>query len=447
MTALAFVFGVALLVTIHEYGHYRVARAMGVKVLRFSVGFGRPAWRKLGADGTEWVVGWIPLGGYVRMLDEGDGPVAPAEQAQAFNRQPLAAKAAIVAAGPLANALLAVLLYAALAWGGLQGWAPILGTPAQGSVAQRAGVQAQDRVRMAAMQGQAPQTIESLAALRLLLVEALVQGQDVELWVEDARGRQQQRLLQVSALQGDDPGAAVLQQLGAGVPYASATVRQVLPQSAAERAGVQVGDRIVRADGALVADAADLRQRIARSNGPMQWQVLRNNQTIDLMIRPVVMPNEQGEPVPRAGLMLGGDQAQQTLAYGVWDGLGYGLQRTWQMAELSLRMLGNMLVGDLSWRNLSGPLTVAQVAGQSASAGWQPYVAFLGLMSTSLAVLNLLPIPMLDGGHLMYYLLEAVRRRPLSDVWLQRLQRIGLAVVGTLMGLAIFNDLLRLALA
>ncbi|MGA0015296.1 MAG: RIP metalloprotease RseP [Burkholderiaceae bacterium] len=447
MTALAFVFGVALLVTIHEYGHYRVARAMGVKVLRFSVGFGRPVWRKLGADGTEWVVGWIPLGGYVRMLDEGDGPVAPAEQAQAFNRQPLAAKAAIVAAGPLANALLAVLLYAALAWGGLQGWAPILATPTQGSLAQRAGVQAQDRVHMAAMQGQAPQTIESLAALRLLLVEALVQGQDVELWVEDARGRQQQRLLQVSALQGDDPGAAALQQLGAGVPYASATVRQVLPQSAAERAGVQVGDQIVRTDGVQVADAADLRQRIARSNGPMQWQVLRNNQTIDLMIRPVVMPNEQGEPVPRAGLMLGGDQAQQTLAYGVWDGLGYGLQRTWQMAELSLRMLGNMLVGDLSWRNLSGPLTVAQVAGQSASAGWQPYVAFLGLMSTSLAVLNLLPIPMLDGGHLMYYLLEAVRRRPLSDVWLQRLQRIGLAVVGTLMGLAIFNDLLRLALA
>jgi len=329
----------------------------------------------------------------------------------------------------------------------LQGWAPILATPTQGSVAQRAGVQAQDRVRMAAMQGQAPQTIESLAALRLLLVEALVQGQDVELWVEDARGRQRQRLLQVSASQGGDPGAAALQQLGAGVPYASATVRQVLPQSAAERAGVQVGDRIVRTDGVQVADAADLRQRIARSNGPMQWQVLRNNQTIDLMIRPVVMPNEQGEPVPRAGLMLGGDQAQQTLAYGVWDGLGYGLQRTWQMAELSLRMLGNMLVGDLSWRNLSGPLTVAQVAGQSASAGWQPYVAFLGLMSTSLAVLNLLPIPMLDGGHLMYYLLEAVRRRPLSDVWLQRLQRIGLAVVGTLMGLAIFNDLLRLALA
>ena len=447
MTALAFVFGVALLVTIHEYGHYRVARAMGVKVLRFSVGFGRPVWRKLGADGTEWVVGWIPLGGYVRMLDEGDGPVAPAEQAQAFNRQPLAAKAAIVAAGPLANALLAVLLYAALAWGGLQGWAPILATPTQGSVAQRAGVQAQDRVRLAAMQGQAPQTIESLAALRLLLVEALVQGQDVELWVEDARGRQQQRLLQVSALQGDDPGAAALQRLGAGVPYASATVRQVLSQSAAERAGVQAGDRIVRADGVQVADAADLRQRIARSNGPMQWQVLRNNQTIDLMIRPVVMPNEQGEPVPRAGLMLGGDQAQQTLAYGVWDGLGYGLQRTWQMAELSLRMLGNMLVGDLSWRNLSGPLTVAQVAGQSASAGWQPYVAFLGLMSTSLAVLNLLPIPMLDGGHLMYYLLEAVRRRPLSDVWLQRLQRMGLAVVGTLMAMAIFNDLLRLAWA
>jgi regulator of sigma E protease len=447
VTVLAFIFGVGLLITIHEYGHYRVAKWLGVKVLRFSVGFGRPLWRrKLGADGTEWVIGWIPLGGYVRMLDEADGPVSVAEQPRAFNRQPLAARAAIVAAGPLANGLLAVLLYAAVAWGGLQGWAPVLATPPPGSVAQQAGLQARDRVTMAAIQGGAPEAVNSLAELRLLVVDALVQGRDMDWWVQRADGENQQLRLRVSRLHGAEPNAATLGQVGVALPYASARVQQVLPEGAAARAGVQVGDRVIRVDGQPVADAADLRQRIVRSNGTMRWQIERGEQNLELALRPEVMPDAQGQPVPRAGIMLGADRARQTLHHGGWEGLAYGVQRTVHMAALSVRMLGNMLLGDLSWRNLSGPVTVAQVAGQTASAGWQPYVAFLGLMSTSLAVLNLLPIPMLDGGHLMYYLIEAVLGRPLAPRLMERLQQVGLAVVGTLMGLAIFNDLWRLAL-
>ncbi|MEK9896484.1 MAG: site-2 protease family protein, partial [Burkholderiaceae bacterium] len=206
------------------------------------------------------------------------------------------------------------------------------------------------------------------------------------------------------------------------------------------------GDRVMRVDGQPVADAADLRQRIVRSNGTMQWQIERGEQNLELVLRPEVMPDAQGQPVPRVGIMLGADRARQTLHHGGWEGLAYGVQRTVHMAALSVRLLGNMLLGDLSWRNLSGPVTVAQVAGQTASAGWQPYVAFLGLMSTSLAVLNLLPIPMLDGGHLKYYLIDAVLGRPLPHRWMQRQKQVELAFVGTLMGLAIFNDLWRLAL-
>lgn len=451
MTVLAFVVALGLLIAVHEYGHYRVAVACGVKVLRFSIGFGKPLWRwQSPRSGTEFVIGALPLGGYVRMLDEREGPVAAEERHRAFNHQPLRARTAIVAAGPLANLLLAVLLYALVSWIGVQEPRAVLSSPPPASLAERAGVRGGEWVLSMGVGAQAPVTVASFETLRWQLTRAALTQQDVRLWVADGPDQPSREVwLPLSELSVRDADATLLQRIGVVAPWTAPVVGELLPGGAAEAAGLRPGDLVLRVDDRPVPDGQDLRMRIREAvsaQGQAQtqrWQVEREGRLLEIEVTP--RPERVGDAwVGRVGAYIGAAPEMVTVSSGVWEGLWKGVERTWEVAALSLRMLYRMLVGEASLKNLSGPLTIADYAGKSASMGLTAYILFLALISVSLGVLNLLPLPVLDGGHLMYYLWEAVTGRPVSDVWMERLQRGGMVVLLGLMSLAMFNDVARL---
>lgn len=449
-TVLAFLFTLGVLVVIHEYGHYRVAVACGVKVLRFSVGFGRVLWRRQsGPDATEFVLCALPLGGYVRMLDEREGAVLPDDLDRTFNRKPLRSRAAIVAAGPLANLLLAVLLYAAAHWLGIDEPKAVLGAPAPGSLAERAGLRSGDWVKAVAGTTEDWQDVQSLVDLRWQITQAALQARSLRLQVTDRDGRAARTLtLDLSGLGEAEVDATLARKIGLGSAYSEPVLGEVKAGGPGAQAGLLKGDRVRSVDGQTVADAQGLRERIRASvrdgkAAPQQWTVERAGRTLQVDVTARVQ--RDGEAVVgRIDAFVGEPPAMVTVRHGPIEGLQQGFIRTWDVSALTVKMMGRMLIGQASLKNLSGPLTIADYAGQSVAQGLPYYLGFLALVSVSLGVLNLLPLPMLDGGHLMYYIFEGATGRPVSDLWLARLQRGGIAVLLTMMSVALFNDVARL---
>jgi len=450
LTVVAFVVALALLIAIHEYGHYRMAVACGVKVLRFSVGFGRTLLRwQPRTGGTEFVVCAFPLGGYVRMLDEREEPVAADERHLAFNTQPLRSRALIVAAGPLANLLLAVFLYALINWSGVQLPTAVLGTPVAGSVAQRAGLGGGERVERAGFEGETLQPVASFEDVRWLLTRGALEGRDVRLGLVNARGGHSgEVLLPLAQMGAQDADAELFRRIGIVAPFSRALIGDVMAGSAAERSGLRQGDVVLRVGGQDVVDGRQLRELIRTSvqGGAAvaaDWRIERMGVAQTILVTPDV--KREGETlIGRIGAYVGAAPEMVTVRYGPLEGLWLGSVKAWDVSALTLRMMGKMVMGEASLKNLSGPLTIADYAGRSASMGLVQYLGFLALISVSLGVLNLLPLPVLDGGHLMYYLWEGLTGKSVSDIWLERLQRAGIAVLTVMMAIALFNDLTRL---
>ena len=453
-TVLAFLLTLGVLVVIHEYGHYRVAVACGVKVLRFSVGFGQVLWRRqLGKDQTEFVLCALPLGGYVRMLDERESPVAPHEQSRAFNRQPLLRRTAIVAAGPLANLLLAVVLYGAAHWIGVDEPKAVLGAPAPATLAERSGLRSGDWVRAVAPAGGDItdwQDVLSMTDLRWEITQAAMRQQPLMLQVSDRDGRGSRTLrLDLSDIESRAVDAQLMKTIGMPGPFSEPVLGEVKAGGPAERAGLKSGDRVLAVDGRPANDAQTLREAIRGAvregaTTAQTWRVERKGQTLEIAITPRAAQDGNAPAVGRIDAFVGAAAEMVTVRHGPIDGLWLGAVRTWEVSALTVKMLGRMLIGEASLKNLSGPLTIADYAGQSVQQGLAYYLGFLALVSVSLGVLNLLPLPMLDGGHLMYYIFEGVTGRPPSDVWLARLQRGGLAVLMLMMSVALYNDVARL---
>ena len=449
-TVLAFLLTLGILVVVHEYGHYRVAVACGVKVLRFSVGFGRVLvrWQR-GPDATEFVVCALPLGGYVRMLDEREGEVPAHEQARAFNRQTLWRRAAIVLAGPLANLALAVLLYAAAHWIGVSEPKAVLGSPVAASVAERSGLRSGDWVRAYSENGDDWHDVQSMTDLYWQISQTAMSGGTLHLQVSDSQGRSSRNVrVDLTGLGSRDVDAGLMKKIGLGPPYSEAVLGEVKAAGPAARDGLLKGDRVISIDGAPVLDAQRLRERIRGAvldGRPVQqrWLVERSGVALERVVTPRLAA-DGSVTVGRIDAFVGQPPAMVTVRHGVVDGLWRGAVRTWEVSALTLNMLGRMLIGEASLKNLSGPITIADYAGQSVQQGLGYYLGFLALVSVSLGVINLLPLPMLDGGHLMYYIFEGATGRPVSDLWLARLQRGGIAVLLLMMSVALYNDVARL---
>jgi len=449
LTIPAFIVAISLLIAVHEYGHYRMALACGVRVLRFSIGFGKPLWRwQANSSSTEFVLALFPLGGYVKMLDEREAPVDAAQRHLAFNTQPLRSRAAIVAAGPLANLLLAVVLYSLVNWVGVDQPAAVLARPADGTIVSQAGLTGGERVLRASYGDGTPNAVSSYEDLRWVVTQAVLEGEDAQLVVLGADQIERQAVLKLSVLDVSEVNSELFSRIGLTGPFTRAVIGEVMDGGAAARAGLLPADEVLAVNAQPVSDGQQLRALI-RSSGAegrtqtQVWKIVRNGGGMELPLTPEIVSDGSGS-IGRINAFVGARPEMVLVRFGVLDGLWRGIVQTWDVSALTLRMMGKMLIGEASVKNLSGPLTIADYAGKSANLGLTQYLVFLALISVSLGVLNLLPLPILDGGHLMYYLWEGVTGRPVSDRWMQHLQQGGIALLTVMMSIAIFNDLSRL---
>ncbi|ANY89021.1 MULTISPECIES: RIP metalloprotease RseP [Pseudomonas] len=450
MTALYMIIGtlvaLGVLVTFHEFGHFWVARRCGVKVLRFSVGFGTPLVRWHDRHGTEFVVAAIPLGGYVKMLDEREGEVPPALLGQSFNRKPVGQRIAIVAAGPVANFLLAILFFWVVALLGSQQVRPVIGAVESGSLAASAGLVAGQEV--VSIDGK---PTNGWSAVNLQLVRRLGESGTLRVGVRD-EGATVERQHEINLdhwLKGvDEPDPIQSLGLRPWRPAITPVLAEIDPKGPAAAAGLKTGDTLLALDGVALKDWQQVVDSVrARPEAKVRLHVERDGAQLDV---PVTLAR-RGEGQASGGYLGAGVKAVEwpadmlrEISYGPLDAVGESLSRTWNMSVLTLESLKKMLFGELSVKNLSGPITIAKVAGASAQSGMGDFLNFLAYLSISLGVLNLLPIPVLDGGHLLFYLIELARGRPLSD----RVQgwgvQIGISLVIGVMLLALINDLGRL---
>ncbi|MBL8420043.1 MAG: RIP metalloprotease RseP [Dechloromonas sp.] len=444
---LAFIVVLGVLIVVHEFGHYLAARWCGVRVLRFSVGFGRALWRRrLGEDGTEWAIGIFPLGGYVKMLDEREDEVAPDELHRSFNRQSVGKRSLIVAAGPAANFALAIVLYWAVFMHGSDEMRPILGTPPAASPAAIAGIVNGEEVR--SVDGQPVATWNDL---RWILLQKAAAQERAELEVVNEQREIAIRRLPLQAAGEEGWEGDALGRLGIRFfrPNVPPVVGKVMPGSPGEAAGIRSGDTILAVGGTVVPTWHDFVLQVRdAAERPLRIELSRNGQIVVVDVVPVAI-SERGKRIGRIGVAVAEtpDTGREIRIFVRYDFLAAGtkaLAETWDKSVFSLVMLGKMLTGEVSWRNLSGPVTIADYAGQSARLGIDYYLKFMALISISLGVLNLLPIPVLDGGHLMYHALEVVRRRPLSRRAMEISQQIGLSILFVVMAFAFFNDMNRL---
>ncbi len=446
-TLIAFIVTLGVMIVIHEYGHYQVARWCGVKVLRFSVGFGKPLLvKRWGADQTEWVVSAFPLGGYVKMLDEQEGPVAPHEVHRAYNRLSVQRRMAVVAAGPVANLLLAVVLYWFLFMYGVPGIKPMLGEVPAGTPAAYAGFA---RGEIITRIGSEP--VATWQDVRWILLQKVIESKSLELEVESLSRSTAVHTLDVGSIVSEDLENDFLEKLGLVHFQAdiAARIGGLLPDGAAVKAGIQVGDEILSVN----------RQNIRRWEEWVKWVRQSPGQTLAVKIlrgdiQQVVevtpdMVEENGKRIGRVGASPYVDRELiksliTEIRYPPHKAFLKAWGKTWETSVFSLKMLFRMVAGQVSWKNISGPITIADYAGQSAQMGLVAYLSFLALISISLGVLNLLPVPLLDGGHLLYYMVEFFKGSPVSEKTMEIGQQIGIAILLTLMLFAFYNDINRL---
>lgn len=445
-TIASFVVAIGLLIVVHEFGHYWVARKVGVKVLRFSVGFGKPLYcRRYGQDQTEFVVAAFPLGGYVKMLDETEGPVDPAERDRAFNRKGLLQRTAVVAAGPVFNLVFAVFAYWLVYTAGVDGFKPLVGHVVQGSLADKAGFQVGDTI--VSVNGKEVQT---WAHRRLYLYEQVIDRQVVRFEVVTDAGDTRKLELATDGLSIDDLGSGLMGR-GFGLyvdqPVLLPVIGKVTDGPAAA-ADLKPGDRILAVNDLPVATWGEMAKIIHASPAKEIRIRYRRQDSIRSVSLVTKKRDVNGQEIGLIGVAPMEPEIPPSmikrLQYGPGGALIEAVDQTWMMSTLTLKMLGKMITREVSTENISGPITIAQYAGQSASVGLTQFIVFLAVISISLGVLNLLPIPVLDGGHLLYYGIEAIKGSPVSEQARFLGQQVGLVMLAMMMILAFYNDLIRI---
>jgi regulator of sigma E protease len=450
MTTLwAFALAIAILVVFHELGHYSVARLCNVKVLRFSIGFGKAIYTKKFAGGeTEWVLSAIPLGGYVKMLDEREGEVPEHELPRAFNRQPVLSRMAIVVAGPVANLLLAIFFYWVLLMHGVQGLKPMLGEILPQTPAAVAQFQTQETIL--SINGV---VMPSWQEVRWSLLDLALKGSEVRVEGRTLQGSIMEHVLDLKQIKSADLDGDFLEKLGlqSYQPQIQPILGQLSEKGVAQRTGLRTDDRILRVEGRSIGQWKELVEVVRGHPGKsLHLEILRAGNLLEMDIIPDAV-NEAGKLVGKIGAAPFVDQSEfdallTEVSYPPAEALKQAVRKTWETAAVSIKMMGKMLFGEISIKNLSGPITIADYAGQSAQMGVGAYLGFLALISISLGVLNLLPIPLLDGGHLLYYMVEWVKGSPVPDKVWETGQNVGIALLATLMVCALYNDVSRLIL-